>query len=64
VPTPFQADGTPYSIGDMVDNHAKEKGLPPQEDEFLDTLGLGDVGLKKACLENHLPSKRTIWLPQ
>lgn len=30
----------------MVENHVKEKGLPPLEDEFLDFLGLGDVRLK------------------
>jgi hypothetical protein len=46
VMTPFQVDGTPYLIGDMVENHVKEKGLPPPKDEFLDILGLGDVGLK------------------
>jgi hypothetical protein len=44
--TLFQANGTPYLIGDMVENHVKEKGLPPLEGEFLDILGLGDVRLE------------------
>ncbi len=35
--------GPRTSIGDMVDNHVKEKGLPPLEDEFLDALSLGDL---------------------
>jgi hypothetical protein len=30
----------------MVDNHVKEKGLPPLEDELLDNLSLGDVILE------------------
>jgi hypothetical protein len=30
----------------MVDNHVKEKGLPPSKDEFLDALGPSDNGLK------------------
>jgi hypothetical protein len=34
--TTFQANGNPYLIGDIVENHFKEKGLPPLEDEFLD----------------------------
>jgi hypothetical protein len=29
-----------------VDNHVKEKGLSPPKDEFLDALGMGDVGLE------------------
>jgi hypothetical protein len=39
-------------------NNIKERGSLPLEDEFLDALGLDDVGLK-ACLENRFPSKRT-----
>ncbi len=46
MPTPFQANGTPHPVGDMVDNHVKENGLPPPKDEFLDALGLSDNGLK------------------
>jgi hypothetical protein len=34
------------SVGYMVDNHVKEKGLPPLKNEFLDALGLGDVVLE------------------
>lgn len=29
-----------------MDNHVKENGLPPLENEFLDALGMGDVGLE------------------
>ncbi len=29
-----------------MDNHVKEKGLPPPKDEFLDALGMGDARLK------------------
>ncbi len=46
MPTPFQANGTPHVVRDMVDNHVKEKGLPPPKDEFLDALGPSDNGLK------------------
>jgi hypothetical protein len=60
VPTPFQDDGTPHLVGDMVDNHVKEKVLPPPEDEFLDALGPNDNGLKglfkklPPIMEDHL----------
>jgi hypothetical protein len=30
----------------MVDNHVKEKCLPPLKDELLDVLGLSDIVLK------------------
>ncbi len=33
-------------VGDMVDNHVKEKGLPPIKDEFLDVLSLDDIMLE------------------
>ncbi len=33
-------------VGDMVDNHVKEKGLPPLKDELLDVLGSGDIALE------------------
>ncbi len=38
--------GRPTSVGNMVDNHVKEKCLPPLKDELLDVLGLSDIVLK------------------
>jgi hypothetical protein len=39
----FKPMGPRTLVGDMVDNHVKEKGLPPLKDELLDVLGLGDI---------------------